>query len=82
MLLMSESAFARSSEMERGALPPERGTWVTFRAVLTGQQVQPYFDHDREPPGGAGGFQPADWAEELRRYPRSSVPAWWQDRLP
>jgi len=68
-------------DLKRARWNPESGTWLTFRAVITGTQLQPFFDHDQEPPGGAEGFTAGDWAEELRRFPRASVPDWWQQQL-
>lgn len=69
------------NDLKRARWSPESGSWLTFRATITGTQLTPFFDHDQEPPGGAGGFSAADWAEELRRFPRPSVPAWWQQQL-
>lgn len=70
------------NDLKRARWSPESGSWLTFRATITGTQLTPFFDHDQEPPGGAEGFSAADWAEELRRFPRASVPEWWQQQLP
>ncbi len=56
---------------------PENGTWLTFQAVVTPDRLHPYYDNDGEPPGGTAGFKPEDWADELDRYPRATVPDWW-----
>jgi len=69
------------NDLKRARWSPESGSWLTFRATITGTQLTPFFDHDQEPPGGAAGFSAEDWAEELRRFPRASVPDWWQQQL-
>lgn len=67
-------------ELKRAFWEPEHGTWVTFRVEVAGRSLQPRYEFD-EPPGGAAEFRREDWAEELRRYPRTTVPAWWQAQL-
>lgn len=68
-------------DLKRARWSPDHGTWLTFRATIDGQQITPFYDHDNEPPGGAAGFTPDDWAEELRRFPRATVPEWWRAQL-
>lgn len=70
------------NDVKRARWAPESGSWLTFRATITGTHLTPFFDHDQEPPGGAAGFSAADWVEELRRFPRASVPERWKQQLP
>lgn len=69
------------TDLKRNFWKPERGTWLTFHLDLDRQNLTTWYDAD-EPQDGAAGFTPADWAEELRRYPRPDVPAWWTAQLP
>lgn len=75
-----ESLVTALRELKRACWQSDAGTWVTFRASIEGDQLQPSFDHE-EPPGGAGQFPRRDWEEELRRFPRPTVPTWWQAQL-
>jgi len=60
---------------------PEKGTWITFYGRIEGEQLFPGFTVDQPPPNGPEEFPAEDWAEELRRYPRQSVPDWWLARM-
>lgn len=68
------------TDLKRALWEPDRGTFTTFSAVLTPTMLQPEYDFG-EPADGAEGWSRQDWAEELHRFPRTEVPAWWRDRL-
>jgi hypothetical protein len=71
---------AAITDLKRALWEPDRGTFTTFSAVLTATTLQPEYDFG-EPVDGAEGWSAQDWAEELRRFPRTEVPAWWRARL-
>lgn len=60
---------------------PERGTWISFYGRIANGDFFPGFGVDQPPPNGPEEFPPEDWAAELERYPRHSVPDWWQAQL-
>lgn len=75
-----EVLIAALQGLKRSWWEPDRGSWLTFEVEIEGSRMQPAFLTD-EPDGGADYFDRSDWAEELQRYPRTDVPAWWRRQL-
>ncbi|GAB3917215.1 hypothetical protein GCM10011575_32290 [Microlunatus endophyticus] len=77
----AESLIGALQSLKAACWTPEEGTWITFYGRIEGEQLFPDFTVDRPPPNGPEEFPAEDWAEELRRYPRQSVPDWWRARM-
>lgn len=77
----AESLIGALQGLKAAYWTPEHGTWITFYGRIEGEQLFPDFTVDQPPPNGPEEFPAEDWAEELRRYPRQSVPDWWLVRM-